>query len=222
MLRPTASTALWVQMLGRGTRPSYATGKENCLVLDFAGNTMRLGPINNPKIPGKVKKGGGGEAPVRICPECFTYNHASAPVCCMCGFEFPIREKLSDEASKLKLIARKDDELDEEIETFKPHHVAYTSHLKQKNGPACLLVEYQCSGLVIKNYLPWEHGGKASFIADKWWQARFDTPRPPTVDEVLRSINAGLQIPLPLGIEVNMANRYKSKIQPKLKKEIWK
>ncbi len=32
-------------MLGRGTR--IADGKENCLVLDFARNTPRLGPIND-------------------------------------------------------------------------------------------------------------------------------------------------------------------------------
>jgi DNA repair protein RadD len=35
MLRPTKSTGLYVQMAGRGTR--LAPGKDNCLVLDFAG-----------------------------------------------------------------------------------------------------------------------------------------------------------------------------------------
>ena len=67
VLRPTMSTVLWVQMLGRGTRPVYpagydsetieqrieaikASGKLDCLVLDYAGNTRRLGPINDPVI----------------------------------------------------------------------------------------------------------------------------------------------------------------------------
>ena len=36
MLRPTKSVSLYIQMAGRGTRPS--PGKTNCLVLDFAGN----------------------------------------------------------------------------------------------------------------------------------------------------------------------------------------
>ncbi len=40
-LRPTLSSSLWVQTLGRGTRLSQ--GKKNCLVLDFAGNFLRLG-----------------------------------------------------------------------------------------------------------------------------------------------------------------------------------
>ena len=43
MLRPTLSTGLYVQMVGRGTRK--ADGKVNCLILDFAGNcrTARTG-----------------------------------------------------------------------------------------------------------------------------------------------------------------------------------
>lgn len=43
-LRPTQSTALWVQILGRGTR--IYEGKEDCLVLDYVGNLTRLGGIN--------------------------------------------------------------------------------------------------------------------------------------------------------------------------------
>ena len=83
MLRPTKSPGLWVQMLGRGTRPFYVAGfdlattegrlasiaaspKQNCLVLDFAYNTASMGPINDPKLPKKKGKGG-GEAPVKTC-----------------------------------------------------------------------------------------------------------------------------------------------------------
>ena len=40
-LRPTLSSSLWVQILGRGTRLSQ--GKKDCLVLDFSGNFLRLG-----------------------------------------------------------------------------------------------------------------------------------------------------------------------------------
>ena len=39
LLRPTQSAGLYVQMVGRGTR--LAPGKENCLVLDFAGNVRQ-------------------------------------------------------------------------------------------------------------------------------------------------------------------------------------
>ena len=85
MLRPTKSASLYIQMAGRGTRPS--PGKTNCLVLDFSGNVSRFGPIDavNVKKPGE----GGGDAPVKICPQCASILHASARNCTDCGFEFP-------------------------------------------------------------------------------------------------------------------------------------
>lgn len=43
-LRPTTSSALWVQMLGRGMR--IAAGKADCLVLDYVGNLARLGGVD--------------------------------------------------------------------------------------------------------------------------------------------------------------------------------
>jgi DNA repair protein RadD len=43
-LRPTQSSALWVQIQGRGTR--LAEGKRNCLLLDYVGNLQRLGGVD--------------------------------------------------------------------------------------------------------------------------------------------------------------------------------
>ena len=57
ILRPTTSSGLWVQMLGRGMR--IAENKKNCLILDFAGNTQRLGTIDDPLIRKKRKKAEG-------------------------------------------------------------------------------------------------------------------------------------------------------------------
>ncbi|MBR5949901.1 MAG: DEAD/DEAH box helicase family protein [Actinomycetaceae bacterium] len=57
MLRPTASPGLWIQMLGRGTRP--APGKKDCLVLDFAQNVQRLGTINRPNLEKNLTSGEG-------------------------------------------------------------------------------------------------------------------------------------------------------------------
>ena len=71
MLRPTKSTGLYVQMAGRGTR--LAPGKENCLVLDFAGNVARHGPIDavKPTVEtgdARPSPAGGGRA-VQALPE---------------------------------------------------------------------------------------------------------------------------------------------------------
>ena len=78
LLRPTKSAGLYVQMVGRGTR--LAPGKENCLVLDFAGNVRRHGPIDlvRPRRPGDA---GGGEAPTKVCPECESIIALSAAEC---------------------------------------------------------------------------------------------------------------------------------------------
>lgn len=48
MARPTQSRALYTQMLGRGTRLSPETGKLDCLVLDFVGNSRHrlIGPAD--------------------------------------------------------------------------------------------------------------------------------------------------------------------------------
>jgi DNA repair protein RadD len=44
LLRPTMSKELLIQMLGRGTRK--APGKDNCLILDYAGNLERHTPLD--------------------------------------------------------------------------------------------------------------------------------------------------------------------------------
>lgn len=52
MLRPTRSQPFYVQMVGRGLRPAPWAGKEDCLVLDFAGVTQDLGLVTLPVIFG--------------------------------------------------------------------------------------------------------------------------------------------------------------------------
>jgi DNA repair protein RadD len=89
MLRPTKSTGLYVQMAGRGTR--LAPGKDNCLVLDFAGNVARHGPIDLVKPKDKTNGEGDGEAPTKVCPECQTIN-ALAARGIECGYVFPAPE----------------------------------------------------------------------------------------------------------------------------------
>jgi len=84
--QPTMSTGKHVQKYGRGTRPFPE--KPNCLVLDYGGNTRRLGPINDPVIPRLKGQGPPGDAPIRICPNCGVYNHARASQCVACGLPF--------------------------------------------------------------------------------------------------------------------------------------
>lgn len=89
MLRPTCSAGLYVQQVGRGTRK--ADGKQNCLVLDFAGNVRRFGPVDDVRI--KIKNNSkDGEAPTKVCPSCREIVMLGVSECPHCGFTFPRRE----------------------------------------------------------------------------------------------------------------------------------
>ena len=165
MLRPTMSTGLWVQVLGRGTRPYE--GKRNCLVLDFAGNTRRLGPINDPVIP-KLKGKMGGDAPVRICNACNCYNHASARACIVCGVEFQFESKLSATASNEELL-RSDLP---ETGMFKVDRVIYVPHTS-KAGNTGIKVAYYCGLRTFYEYVSVE-GKRGNIFGRDWFRQRFD------------------------------------------------
>lgn len=105
-LRPTISTSLWVQICGRGMR--IADGKQNCLVLDFANNIARHGPIDAIHVTGQngvgsVKWSRQSAIP---CPSCNTLCGPRVLVCPNCNN--PLREgrilSLEDVASTLPIL----------------------------------------------------------------------------------------------------------------------
>lgn len=203
MARPTLSVPLWVQMLGRGTRP--APFKENCLVLDYARNTPRLGAINDPIIPRK-KGEKGGDAPIKICDLCGVYNHAAARVCCNCGEEFIFKVKIVREAGTEELI-KSDKPV---FETYDVSHVIYAPRQKLdrvKNivqGPAYVQVTYVCNGgfhQFKENVFP-EHGGFVSKKFRDWWKQRHTIEPPSTSKEVLEHISS-LRCPKKITVHVN-------------------
>jgi DNA repair protein RadD len=206
MLRATKSAVLWVQMLGRGTRPKPADVlHRDCLVGDFAGNTKRLGCINDPVIPRKKGQKGGGEAPVRECatwledPQtgaavavwmpgviehtgCRTMYHASLRVCphCQCPAP-PIKEKITKRASSDALIKESEDGTPQ-VEIFRVDYTSYQLH--QKAGkPDMVHVSYTCGIRVFHEYLCFEHDGYAKFKAHKWFRKRFPTGSIPATSE---------------------------------------
>jgi len=95
LLRPTESAGLYIQQVGRGFRK--ATGKENCLVLDFAGNVRKHGPVNMVVGKDKSKKAGDVEeekqTPCKECPYCNTYIPIATRTCPYCEYEWPVKEE---------------------------------------------------------------------------------------------------------------------------------
>lgn len=193
-LRPTVSPGLHVQMLGRGTRIS--PGKDNCLVLDFAGNVKRLGPINDPVIP-RRKGQRTGEAPIKVCPQCDVMVHASVRVCDNCGYEFPRYTKITQTASEAELIRSGLPE----TKWVKVMGAFYSRH--KKNGkPDSVKVTYQCGLRQFTEYIFPEGKGDRFF---KWWKERSVAPVPKTVTEFLELLE---YIRKPAEIRVNFSSKY--------------
>lgn len=200
-LRPTASAVLWVQMLGRGTRPY--PGKENCLVLDFANNTKRLGPINDPVTP-RRKGQKGGSAPVKECPKCHTFQHASARFCSgvdkngmVCDYEFKFETKLKQAASNEDLI-KGDLPV---VEVFEVDHVTFSEHRKV-DRPPMMRVSYYCGLRLFEEFVCIEHTNFAGKKARDWWRAHGGTTIPQSTNEALNQAGT-LNIPTHLRIWVN-------------------
>ena len=182
MLRPTRSPGLWVQMLGRGTRPVYALGydlsvlegrlaalragpKRNCLVLDYAKNTKRLGPINYPEMPQRRNSKGGGDAPIKICPDCGTMVHARVMVCPDCGYAFPPPEHLQSEADALDLIQKRT-HVQELV--FQVDRMIASKHTK-KDKPDSMRVDYFSGYQRFTEWVGVEHTGWFKNNARTWW-----------------------------------------------------
>ena len=198
LLRPTKSVGLYVQMVGRGTR--LAEGKEDCLVLDFAGNTARHGPID--MVDGRKKEpAGGGEAPIKVCPECQTINHASARQCIECDHEFPPpMVKVSAEASSNALLSTQI-----QASWCDVTGVTYSRHEKP-GKPASLRVTYDCGLARHSEWLCFEHTGFPREKAVGWWQRRApQVPAPASVEQALQNLEA---LRAPTAIQVRPVGQY--------------
>lgn len=178
LARPTQSTGLYIQMVGRGTRLSPETNKADCLVLDFGGNIARHGPFDEPFIPeAKVKRD--GKAPFKECPECENACGTSTRICPACGHEFPPPERTVDTAPAAKPL------LSVEPEWLEVADAVYRRHEKAGSSPS-LRVEYRVGLMVYKEWVTLEHSGYPRTKAESWWMRRAPgTVIPATVDEAI-------------------------------------
>lgn len=203
MLRPTNSASLWVQMLGRGTRP--AEGKNDCMVLDFAGNTLRLGPINDPLIPQpKGKKKGKGTAPVRVCESCNTYIHASLRVCPHCGHEIEIQVKFSTTSGTNPLMITERKIEPPEIITFKVDKAVYKIHRKM-GKPDSIKVTYYCGLRIFNEWVCVLHTGYPLAKARNWWRkaGKAEIDFPEDIEQAMELVHQ-LRIPETIEVQVNL------------------
>jgi DNA repair protein RadD len=213
LMRPTKSTGLYVQMVGRGMRLS--PGKPDCLVLDFGRNIERHGPVNDVKKP-KPKVGGGGE-PYKVCPECGWEVNIAVMICPACLYEWPKKEipKHETKASFADILRRKMESQNMEIAVDR---VEYRRHNKfnDDTSPPTLCVTYY-SGINVK-YSEWvcfEHDGYARTKAVAWWAERdklglrpFAPSNVDTACDLLNDPELKGQFREPSSIWVNVGGKY--------------
>lgn len=114
LARPTCSKNLYIQQCGRGTRPFQ--GKENCILLDHAGNVTKHGyPSDEPQINldgRKIVERAKTES--KVCEECFAVYRGK--LCPECGSEKVTKTHSIDETDELlKELAQISDPIKREL-----------------------------------------------------------------------------------------------------------
>lgn len=183
---------------GRGFR--LHPGKENCLVLDFGGNVVRHGPVDQVKITTLDR--GDGQAHAKECPGCQTLIATGFSRCPQCDFVFPSRDRKQHDAK-----ASEAGILSGQVTTTKfcVKDVLYRVHTKRgasEDAPKTLRVDYQVGWHDYKSeWVCFEHEGYARHKAVVWWQRRSPDPVPDSAERAIEIIEGG-GLALTLGITV--------------------
>jgi DNA repair protein RadD len=185
MIRPTESKGLYYQQVGRGLR--IHPDKKDCLVLDFAGNIGRHGPIDVME----------GEKPEMITcgADLYCREHFPMPLgrCPACGWIIPPPPPMPVAPRELapRIIpsdprARSEAAILSDAKPWEmvPLTVSVTKHEKAGKPPS-LCVQYQNGYAYHREWVCLEHDGYARHKAQAWWKSRFGEPVPATVDQAL-------------------------------------
>lgn len=188
MLRPTMSTGLYVQMCGRGFRTF--PGKDDFLLLDYAGNILTHGPLDKIYVETKGFKENRGvqTAPMKECAGCGQPIPLSTVICKLCGYEYPVNVGHGTEAANVDPISKY--KPPEEV-TLEYDDTSFSLH-ESKNGKISMRVSYSIGILQsVSEYICIEHGGYAEQMARKWLRQSLPDgcPLPDTVEECLQLKN---------------------------------
>ncbi len=198
MLRPTQSPGLYQQILGRGMRT--APDKENCAVLDFAGNISRHGPVDDVRPPRAPGDKGGGEAPHKKCPKCKARMHPKALYCGDCGFEFPEKSVHDETAATAAVMLA-----DAAAVRYENVTVDYLRHEKVGAPPSLRVDYYVGYRRIVSEWICLEHAGFARSKARIWWRKRTNSEPPSSVDEAMAHVHS---LAVPSAIIVNERQKF--------------
>lgn len=188
LMRPTKSTGLYVQQVGRGFRT--APGKENALILDYAGVVRRHGPVDavvgeNSGGKGKGKKTEGDpEIRAKECPECQTLAALNQRTCKVCGHEWKVEEKPkhdshADASTGILSTERVPPKM---LPVVEWNMIRYSKH----GSPDSVKVTIYAGVQSFNEWLAFEFAGRGRQHACEWWMLHGGaTPFPKTTEEAL-------------------------------------
>jgi DNA repair protein RadD len=188
LLRPTMSPGLYYQMVGRGFR--LHPGKRNCLVLDFGGNVLRHGPVDQLKV--KEKAAGAGDAPAKECPECHSVVAAGYAACPECGFVFPVPQRQSHEARASEAGVLSGQVTNTQFRVTDVYYSVHTKRGASDSDPKSMRVDYKVGWHEFKSeWICFEHEGYARQRAIAWWKRRSPDPVPDPAERAVALAQSG-------------------------------
>ncbi len=182
LLRPTMSTGLYCQMVGRGMR--IHPNKEDTLVLDFADNILQHGPIEHLHVQQQLNR------PKERKKKKFTKTRAYNPK----HHVVPTSQQYLDDYDGMAELVEVD-------------QVNYRAH-KKTGKPHSLRVDYRCGLVTFSEWVCFEHRGYPRCKAEQWWRERMDKQEdviPNKVSDILAKAPALMQ---PRYIVVDRSERY--------------
>ena len=188
LVRPTMSPGLYYQMVGRGFR--LHPSKENCLVLDFGGNVLRHGPVDDIKVTTIDR--GDGKAPAKECPSCQAVIAAGFSTCPQCGYVFPPpeRQQHDPKASEAGILSGQVSTTKLQVEDV--YYGIHTKRDASEDAPRTLRVDYRVGWHEYKSeWVCFEHEGYARQKAIAWWRKRSPDPVPDNVERAIEIIEGG-------------------------------
>ncbi|KAF1711093.1 DNA helicase [Pseudoxanthomonas kalamensis DSM 18571] len=204
MLRPTKSPGMYYQQVGRGFR--MAPGKANCLVLDYAGNVLEHGPVDQIRVrtprPGKAAEVQAGKA--KQCPGCETLLPFGTRTCPECGHQFT--HSAPDHLDRPVNAPVLSSERERVVVSLPVSSVKYERHVGKGGKLDSMRATYQCGLRRVHEWICVEHGGFAGRKALEWWIRRDPAGVPPrTVEEAL---GRAYGLPTPARITVDETDKY--------------
>lgn len=172
LLRATTSSVLYLQILGRGMR--LHPGKQNCLILDYAGNIERFGAADLITAPGgsfmskkpkEVDDTTPTHPPQKICPKCREPVLAALPRCPGCDYQFPEKSVTHDQQASSNAVVS-----GEMTPTFIPVTSTRYSVGIDKNNNEYLKISYLDKwGIIAHEFV---HFAYNPFYKNQWFLKR--------------------------------------------------